>query len=574
MSVVQAVDSSTAESSVFYFPELTSSDRPRGDSVRSAKGHRLVRWGSHKGKREGNAALVATLSAFYGKLVVVLGVALPVTEAVAVELPPSGFHDAFKLYLYYGSLFFLLFAYATLLREHPEVSDSQPNTGGDIRFQRKDVRSVRHGCFCLRVGVVAFGVGSVIYSGLEFGQYFELSKGPDCSNIFLAINPLSRIVFTSVQMVFIFANNKIMALCKYQIVVRFGLMHMLATNMCEWLDALVQETKHDILHLLNDRQMEHVGVPSDAHLSKLRCRNTNIMASLLEESSPFLFPFTVEYSLLCSVMLSVMWKGAKAPSSDTHASEADRREESGVSVIIRRAGRAGSRFSVDCASSYRGLFLGVLILVLTLTSVLTALTLSRQPTFIPSAAVPLRSWELALYAASALGAIGCIVRVRELHFHSERRLQLEHILLMVTQAGVYLYCLFQGLGAWLLVPDTPAALLLALTPIAAAAQSTCLTLALLDAWRRRCVTPSQLRNKPGRQVITFLLVANVALWALNRLKNNRAELQPALMEFYGVWAWTVITRLCMPLVLCYRFHSTVCLYEVWKHAYKVRPAAE
>ncbi|XP_046394994.1 proton channel OtopLc-like [Ischnura elegans] len=569
------MDSVVAESAL-YSPESAFIDnRTRCDSVRSGKGHRVVRWGSRKWKREGNAALVATLSAFYGKLVVVLGVALPVTEAVAVDQPPSGFHDAFKLYLYHGSLFFLLFTYASLLREHPDASASQTHSGSMLRVKRSDSRQVRHGCFCLRAGVVAFGVGSVIYSGLEFGQYFELIKGPECSNVFLAINPLSRIVFTSVQMVFIFANNKIMALRKYQIVVRFGLMHMIATNMCEWLNALVQETKHDILHLLHNRQMEHEGVSSDAHLTKFRCRNTHIMASLLEESSPFLFPFTVEYSLLCAVILAVMWGSANAPYfRDTPSSHADSsREESGVSVIIRRAGRAGSRFSVDCASSYRGLFLGVLVLVLTLTSLLTALAMSRQQT-LPSATVPLRAWELAVYAASALGAIGCMVRVRELHFQSERRLQLEHIILMVTQAGVYLYCLFQGLGAWLLVPDTPAALLLALTPVAAAAQSTCLTLALLDAWRRRCVSASQLRSKPGRQVISFLLVANVALWALNRLKNNRAELQPALMEFYGVWAWTIITRLCMPLVLCYRFHSTVCLYEVWKHAYKARPATE
>lgn len=32
----------------------------------------------------------------------------------------------------------------------------------------------RFGSFYLRVGAVAFGIGSMVYSGLEFGQYFEL----------------------------------------------------------------------------------------------------------------------------------------------------------------------------------------------------------------------------------------------------------------------------------------------------------------------------------------------------------------------------------------------------------------
>lgn len=32
----------------------------------------------------------------------------------------------------------------------------------------------RLGSFYLRVGAVAFGIGSMVYSGLEIGQYFEL----------------------------------------------------------------------------------------------------------------------------------------------------------------------------------------------------------------------------------------------------------------------------------------------------------------------------------------------------------------------------------------------------------------
>ncbi|KAG8226013.1 hypothetical protein J437_LFUL004134 [Ladona fulva] len=492
-------------------------------STRSSLGRRVVRWGSHKWKRDGNAALAATLSAFYCKLVVVLGLAIPVTEAVAQASPTSGFHEAFQLYLYHGSLLFLLFTYATLLREEPyQSSPSSPEA-------------------------TPFGVGSVIFSGLEFGQYFEFKR--ECSSVFMAINPLSRIVFISVQMVFIFANNKIMVLRKYQVVVRFGLMHMIATNMCEWLKALVQETKHDILHSLNEN------LHTEQASSRSFCRNTYIMATVLEDASPFLFPFIVEYSLLCAVILAVMWSDCGPPA-----------EESGVNVIIRR--RAGYRLSVDCASSYRGIFAGVLVLVLTITSLLTSLALSRRPDLLPSADLLTRAWEVALYAASAAAAVACIARVRSLRFQSGRRLELEHILLLVTQAGVLLYCLFQGLGTWLLLGIQLSLLPALLVPVTAALQSACLSLALLDAWRRRCSSPSQLRRKPGRQVVSFLLVANVALWALNRLKNSRAELQPALMEFYGVWAWTLITRLCMPLVLCYRFHSTVCLYEVWKHAYK------
>lgn len=37
-----------------------------------------------------------------------------------------------------------------------------------------DPAKSRLGSFYLRLGAVAFGIGSMVYSGLEFGQYFEL----------------------------------------------------------------------------------------------------------------------------------------------------------------------------------------------------------------------------------------------------------------------------------------------------------------------------------------------------------------------------------------------------------------
>jgi uncharacterized membrane protein len=54
----------------------------------------------------------------------------------------------------------------------------------------------------------AFGVGSMIYSGLEFAQYFEIDAGSYCYNILMAVTPATRMVFTFIQMYFIFLNAK------------------------------------------------------------------------------------------------------------------------------------------------------------------------------------------------------------------------------------------------------------------------------------------------------------------------------------------------------------------------------
>lgn len=107
----------------------------------------------------------------------------------------------------------------------------------------------RYGSFYLRVGAVAFGIGSMVYSGLELGQYFELKGEERCQNALVALTPAARTVLSIVQMQFIFLNTKQFEMHRHKVIARFGLMHMVATNLCEWLYVLVEETKHEILHL-------------------------------------------------------------------------------------------------------------------------------------------------------------------------------------------------------------------------------------------------------------------------------------------------------------------------------------
>nr|CAD7452532.1 unnamed protein product [Timema tahoe] len=196
----------------------------------------------------------------------------------------------------------------------------------------------------------AFGIGSMVYSGLEFGQYFELKRDSKCSDILLVLTPATRMILTLVQMQFIFLNSMDMKMSAYRVVARFGLMHMIAANLCEWLYVLVEETRHEIVHL-GDHGMTHgakthessFGSSEDSlssseevfrgvlalalngtnasrhHLSErssdthdiYECRRSNIMGSLVQNASPFLFPCTIEYSLICAVILYEMWKNVK-----------------------------------------------------------------------------------------------------------------------------------------------------------------------------------------------------------------------------------------------------------------------
>ena len=68
-----------------------------------------------------------------------------------------------------------------------------------------------------------FGIGSMIYTGIEIGMFFELNmdKTANCHNLFSVVRPLLQMIFVFVQMYFIFLNQK-MNIYKNKLMSRIG----------------------------------------------------------------------------------------------------------------------------------------------------------------------------------------------------------------------------------------------------------------------------------------------------------------------------------------------------------------
>ncbi|KAI5641981.1 otopetrin domain-containing protein [Phthorimaea operculella] len=579
----------------------------------------------------GYDALSKALSALYAKLLVVLGLAFPVTEVIANGVP-DGYYQGFYLYLYLVSVMFIVFQYANLMRQKAvslliqdvanAEKDEKDKNGKPATGKKKETIS-RYGSFYLRLGAIAFGIGSMVYSGLEFGEYFE--KNGHCRSILSAITPALRMALTLLQMQFIFLTNKDIEVGKYKRIQRFGFMHLVATNLCEWLHVLVEETKHEIHHLESTLVAENINGTTHSN-STDACKRSSIMGNLLHNASPFLFPCTIEYSLILCVILYEMWKEVKCTAEDFdnkkfHYSKNKSRSNSvtpekilqqfagmlGVgspygskqalhhfSVDCSRAhrglfaglcaqlvyiGNAGSRqalhlFSVDCSRALRGLFAGVLLIVFTIISLIMFFVLAHNPNTINDAIFQVNICELILYSTTILVVVAALLQMRVLPYKRKSRavLGLDTSLLILAQTGMFVYCMFSLIGAHhTLAYDSSAGLTGFFSEFLSLNQTILQSLFIIDAWWRRCSTSEQRRKKPGRQLVTFLLVANMAMWAINTLEKNRAEFRPAHLQFYGPWAWTIITHVSMPLAIFYRFHSTICLFEIWKNSFKNKP---
>lgn len=55
----------------------------------------------------------------------------------------------------------------------------------------------------------AFGLGTMIYTGLELGSFFEIPFTSPCHQILRGVNPLLQMIFTFMQMYFIFMNARV-----------------------------------------------------------------------------------------------------------------------------------------------------------------------------------------------------------------------------------------------------------------------------------------------------------------------------------------------------------------------------
>lgn len=115
----------------------------------------------------------------------------------------------------------------------------------------------------------AFGLGTMIYVGLEIGSFFEIPFTSPCHEILRGVNPLLQMIFTFMQMYFIFMNARVSVIAlvkvvvltqliwnsvsvlqlnihRFKVIARFGLMHVCATNICVWIRTLVLESLKEI----------------------------------------------------------------------------------------------------------------------------------------------------------------------------------------------------------------------------------------------------------------------------------------------------------------------------------------
>ena len=273
--------------------------------------------------------------------------------------------------------------------------------------------SGRHsGSFYLKIGAGVFCIGHVVHMGLNFVKeiIFTISDIDDihelCSSYMNACVDMLTPIYSIIQCFVIFKYGNVIV-NKNKWLARFAFMHCISASLCLWIYTIVNETL-DALVVKNfyKPKCDHLGEDHDDHhfrksfswvrddntsdelrlgclkeeLSmtehfecvlelKYFCAASNQLSDDLFNFASLLYPFSIEFSILVVGVWYILWSNiAKIehykdslnflPSVTPRGSvdEGQRTEGHKQAMIL----------FADCSSSNKGLFLGIVLLVLTI----------------------------------------------------------------------------------------------------------------------------------------------------------------------------------------------------------------
>ncbi|XP_072941899.1 proton channel OtopLc-like [Epargyreus clarus] len=457
----------------------------------------------------------------------------------------------------------------------------------------------RHsGSFYLKLGAGGFAVGHLIHSILlitvQLNYYFDENIDNDeCIVVSQVVYDFMNPIYCFIQLYFIFKYSNVIIL-RAKALAYFGFMHMIGSSLCFWISTIVRETilaltiYANSIYGKNRTEVEnttsndyypsgHIQTHSDRFLDVGSLYNENCQASvtinsILENFSPYLYPFSVEFNILIVAFYYIIWShiGQCHNENSSVADESSSTEDNNTVCKIPTANEDNDFTSnmviyADCHASNKGLFLGLVFMVLVVGQLIIGFIFSSvgEDTFLELGYLLNDCTRLAMHAIMLIGAFLAYNQIRKLDVNEHPMSLLDDVLLFICKPAFFMETVFTVVATVniLNVVKTVDALLMVIQVIVQ-------TTLLIDGIRRCSNSKKLRRQKPGRELLMFLLIANVGMWLMNTFSYKSPESLDERYSFYGKVAWSILGHVSLPLIMFYRFHSSVCFADIWDYAYK------
>ncbi|XP_049865002.1 proton channel OtopLc-like [Pectinophora gossypiella] len=459
----------------------------------------------------------------------------------------------------------------------------------------------RHsGSFYLKLGAAGFALGNLVHSVLLITVqvaflFDENIDNEHCIDYVRLTLDIIHPVYCFLQLFFVFKYSNVIIL-KGQGVARFAFMHMIGSSLCFWISAIVRET---ILALTiyaqylygsgeydeyedttrmnatttaqNIFDMENNRFFNISDLYDETCVGSAAVSAIFDSFSPYLYPFSIEFNILIVAVYYIIWSNiGNCHSEDTSNSETNTTLEDSYSVCKIPIADEDNDYTsnmviyADCHASNKGLFLGLVVMVIIVGMLIVGFVFSSVGgEFIEIGYIVNNATKLGLHGLMLFASILAFTQTTKLDINEHPISLLDDILLFICLPPFFMETVF-SLIATLTILNITNTVDYTIMVIQVLVQ----TPLIIDALRRCSNSRKLRRQKPGRELIMFLLITNVAMWLLYTFSYKSPDSLDERYEFYGKVLWTILGHVSLPLIMFYRFHSSVCFADIWDSAYK------
>ena len=161
----------------------------------------------------------------------------------------------------------------------------------------------------------------------------------------------------------------------------------------------LNETVGELLEELEQHQVERT-------LSD-ECQRSDLMGTLTQNVSPFLFPCAIEYSLICAAIMYEIWKHSRNNQRQRRSRSTGDSPAPGITKVNNGHShrRSPNHYSVDCTKANKGLFFGIFILVLSILAMILFVVLINREVYATSAVYVINVSELTLYLLAMIAVV-------------------------------------------------------------------------------------------------------------------------------------------------------------------------
>ncbi|XP_068123560.1 proton channel OTOP1-like [Hyperolius riggenbachi] len=164
-------------------------------------------------------------------------------------------------------------------------------------------KDVHAGARWLRCGIVLFASTTLVMHALKLGYFVGYS---DCLSIMEGVYPVTHIIHTFFQVYFLWCHSKDV-IKSFKTLERFGLIHSVFTNLLLWASAVATESDHQLEeHMERLKSLGFLNLTLKADVPECNCSID--LCKDFKKGIYYIYPFNIEYQILASAMLYVLWK--------------------------------------------------------------------------------------------------------------------------------------------------------------------------------------------------------------------------------------------------------------------------